>query len=408
MQSVEDTQMPFDFLKRSFQQWAEALNNVDNPSLEESLLIYKTHSIEFPRLVSPCHDYPLKIFRARIISDESEDDISNPRTFSYPPKAKATCYQRANVPGFPVFYGAMDGKTALEELRNYSNMPIQKGDKVYLSEWKLKPGSSYTLNYLTLSNIIGEQHLFSDITKKIDAEFERIFYNEPEALKQKQKFLFEQVSELFLTGNYFQSGLIAYQILYNSPVIKDIKIDGIFYPSCSNNYRSVNCAFLPEFVDQNLELEIVRKVSFEEFTGNGAYSNGKYFGIVEKNQVIWRTYITELMIHDYEYELLLTDKWLDEHIEQSNFFLGNKYMDLQEFCRKRIETIDLSNHRIPQKNEHLYRENGTILFRFTYQFRDDDCTLRFQGRINNISEIVIKIPVKAQTKVVLKDVAFKG
>ncbi|MDB5122459.1 MAG: hypothetical protein JWP94_588 [Mucilaginibacter sp.] len=399
--------MSLDYIKRSFQKWTAELDQVNYLPLEKSLALYKKSHIEFPRIISAHLDYPLKIYRARIIATNSNEDISNPQTFSYPPKEKAISYQRANVPGFPVFYGAMDGKTALEELRTYSNQPITKGDQVYLSEWRFKPDSKYILNYLTLSHIKGEQHLYSDITQNVETQFERIFQNETIAFKQKQKFLFDTVSELFLSGSYLQSGIIAYQILYNTPLVNNLKIDGILYPSCCNNYRSVNCAFLPQFVDTSLELETVRKVSFEEFTTEGANSTSRYFGIVKNNKVIWKTYITELMIRDYKSVLALDDKWPEEDILKSDFFIQDGQMDFAEFCQKRINAIDLSDHRIPQRNEHFYKENGTLVYRLIYQFGQDECTLRYRGKLNNIPQIIIFIPVKTKTKIVSKAVVLQ-
>jgi hypothetical protein len=63
--------------------------------------------------------------------------------------------------------------------------------------------------------------------------------------------------------------------------------DGILYPSCSNNFNSINYAFLSYFVDQKITMEVVRKLSFEEFTEQQAHSTGFYFGVIDKGKVVW-------------------------------------------------------------------------------------------------------------------------
>ena len=386
-------------IENAFTTWAQHLQDIEMLGLDESLKLYKQCRIEFPRLISAFMTHRLTLYRARIISKDSKANISNPKTFSYPPPEKCTTYQRASVPGFPVFYAAMDGKTALEELRNFANEPIKKGDQIYLSEWRTKEHAMYSLNYLTLTNIIGDEYLYSDITQNINKEFKRIFKGQTRAFRNKQRHLFDKVSNIFLNGkNYLQSGIIAYEIMYATPNIQGIKIDGIMYPSCSNNFRSVNCALLPEFVDKALELKSVRKVSFEEFTNDGANSTIKYFGVPKNDKVIWKTYVSVLQYANYNFNMWITLKWPDEKIFSSRFYLNNQEIEFNEFCKSMIKKIDLSNYRIPSDLEGVYNENGSYVLNVMHKFKDNQCYFEYNGDRNDLSVLQLQPKILARTK----------
>lgn len=386
-------------IKRYFEKWNKFHQGKRFLPVEEALDAYKKFQIEFPRIISVEHDYPLKVYRARIISNKSSENLSNPKTFSYPPVDKSMHYQRASIPGFPVFYGAMDGKTALEELRTNLNQPLQQGDELYLSEWTVKPGELYSLNYLTLSSIVGDEFLYSDITKNVIREIDRIFQTESPEFKRKQVFLFNEVSKIFLTGNYLQSGIIAHQILYQTKMER-LNIDGILYPSCSNDFRSVNIALTPDFADRALELQIVRKLTFEAFTDTGADSTGKYFGKVEKESVRWRTYVSELLINDFTFHLLLIKNWPREKIETSDFIVDGKTSTIRNFCKERVAEIDLSGHKIPQAQEELYHQNGSLVYKQVFSFEEHSCYLKHKNEKNSIKFLTIETPVRTLTKVI--------
>lgn len=160
--------------KQSFDAWAARLLEFSDISLVDSLALFKEYDIRIPRILSPDTEHDLTFFRARVIPKNSNEDLSKPSTFSYPPAKLVTTFQRANAPGFPVFYGAADGKTALEELR-INGQQIKAGDTVFLSKWRLKRNISYNFVNLTIPEIDNEHQLYAGITKKISAELERIF-----------------------------------------------------------------------------------------------------------------------------------------------------------------------------------------------------------------------------------------
>jgi hypothetical protein len=393
-------------IKASFEEWDQTLSGIEFLSLEESLRLMKACSISIPRVLTPDISYPMTLYRARIISPDSKEDIGNPKTFSYPPKEFVQTYQRANVPGHPVFYGAADGKTALEELRKNGSEHIEKGDKVYLAKWKIKENAKYTFNNLTVSEITGEGQMFSGITKRIESELERIFEKEDPIFKREQIYLFKKISELFLTGNYLQSGVIAYKILFNTPEINGYKIDGILYPSCSNNFRSFNCALRPDFVDKNLELVEVRKLSFEEFTDEGVNSTSHYLGTVTKGEIIWKKYVSTLLTKNVEYILYSLEPWNDQDADTATFYVNNEELNFNQYCQDQVEEIDLIDFKIAQKDEKTYRENRDMICLKSINFEQGVCYFKTGNTTTHISNITIKIPVKARSETVTNDIVL--
>jgi hypothetical protein len=206
-------------LKDDFIRWKLALDKENHLSLKDSLKLLKEFNITIPRILIPNFSHPLKLYRVRVISSGSDEDLTKKSTFSYPPAEFVKDYQRANAPGYPVFYGAFDAKTAFEEIRCNGNEKIKKGDKVFFSEWRVKENSKYSLAHLTLSSLTGEEYMLSKLNQRIYSELQRIFSTEEEFFAKTQKFLFQSMSELFLSGSYLQSGIIAHQIIYDTPEI---------------------------------------------------------------------------------------------------------------------------------------------------------------------------------------------
>jgi hypothetical protein len=384
-------------IKKDFQDWNAAVVGKKDIPLGQAYLLLKQFLPYFPHVLFSDAPYPMTIYRARIIAKDSTEDIADPRTFSYPPTDKCTTYQRASVPGFPVFYGAMDVKTAIEELRTNSSEPIKKGDQFYLSEWKINKDVLCTFNCLTFSNLIGEQYLISDLTERVNMALDFILANTTAEFNEAQIFLYNQISQLFLTGSYLQSGPIAYNILYGNTATKEKGADGLLYPSCSNAFNSINCALSPDFVEQHMQMEVVRKMSFEQFEEQSAHSLGYYFGVIEDKRIIWKTYVTEFM-GKYDMRLDLTLQWTDAEIEQAQFFVRNEEMDLTKFCEYRIDNIDFNAISISQEHEERYKRDGKLAFDFTFDMNGEDCYLKSAIGINTIKRLLISIPANAGVK----------
>lgn len=387
-------------VKANFKKWDMLMQSYDDISWEKAHGLLKKFDIRIPRLVIHNITHPLKLYRVRAFPQGSVEDISDPRTFSYPPTEKAKTFQRASIPYHPVFYGAFDGKTAFEELKFNGNETIKRGDTIFLSEWSIKEGSKYNLAQLTLPEISENEQLYADLTKKVYSEITRIFENESQVFAEEQKFLYEQASKIFLSGPYIQSGVLAHEILYKTPEIQGLKIDGILYPSCSNNFRSINCALHPDFVDKSLKLESIRKLSFEEFTDDGAKTVGQYFGEVNKDKIIWKSYFSELFVKTFSTEMELSEEWSEDERKNAKFFVLGKETNIKEYCHSQVDAIDLSKSNIPGQHEAAFRANQDFIFVFEQHFDPGISYLKINDRINEISILRWKIPLKASTKVV--------
>jgi hypothetical protein len=393
-------------IKQDLQQWSDKLINIDFLPLEDAFLLLKQSLPYFPNIQFSYTSYPMTIYRARVISKDSQEDITNPKTFSYPPKEKAATYQRASVPGFPVFYGTMDAKTAMEELWANSVEPIKKGDQFYLSEWKIKQDVLCTFNCLTFSEITGEKHLIGEMTERVSYSLKAILANTPPKFREAQIYLYNKISQLFLTGKYLQSGPIAYKILFDSNPT-DKAPDGILYPSCSNHYESINCAFHPDFVDQNMTMEIVRKMSFEEFTEQEAHSLVHYFGTIESDEVVWKNNKIE-MYGKYKMTLDLSLKWPDEILENAQLFVRDKEIDLTKFCENLIDEIDFDAISIPQRYEDTTQPNKPLEFTFTYPLKDENCYFKNDEGINILNALRLTIPATRIINNALPDQVIKS
>jgi hypothetical protein len=381
-------------LKENFQKWVNFSKDQDRLPIDDALIALRTFGVTIPRILIPSATYPIKLYRVRVIPQHSDEDISNPKTFSYPPVKHSNSYQRASAPGFPVFYGAMDGKTAFEETR-INGAPIKAGDAVFLSEWRVKNEASCSLCFLTTPDIIHDNQLFAVLTKKVYSEIERIFKFEEFFFRKTQRFLYEQISALFLTGTYSQSGTVAHDILFKTPEVNGIKINGVIYPSCANNFRSVNCALTPEFADENLTLESVRKLSFEQFSDDGVQANSQYFGEVFNGKIIWQTYVSQLFTNKFQIILDLTEKWNRKEIKASKFFFHNRELDLQKFCKEKVAELDLNNFNFPQKKEREFKSNSDQIFVYELKLEDWVSQLTLAGKKNTITAIKMLIPHKS-------------
>jgi hypothetical protein len=265
-------------IKSEVEKWKILANQKEAIPTDEALLLFKKHFEYYPSITIPDATHGLNIYRTRVIPKDSEEDITDPKTFSYAPATKTFNYQRANTPGYPVFYAAIDSKTAIQELRISSAETIKRGDQIYLSEWRVKQGAKCDLNCLTMPDIIGEKYFIGPIAQQLNFAIPLILSKMEPQLREVQIYLMAELASIFLKGSYFQSGIIAHHLIYEARDNKTDYADGIVYPSCANNFESLNYALHPNFVDNSMEIVSVRKISFDEFTEHGFRSTNGYFG----------------------------------------------------------------------------------------------------------------------------------
>jgi hypothetical protein len=364
-----------------------------NPNLQALLDLKDLYQISFPRMVMPDVEFSLTVYRVRIIAAGSGEDISNPKTFSYPPAVYATGFQRANAPGHPVFYAAADGKSALEEVR-LNGEPLKVGDLVFLTKWQVKDEIKYSLNYLTRKNIIADHHGFKDLTLRIYSEFDRIFKNEDVFLNKEQRFLFEECTELFFSESYHASGTIGHDILYRTPVTNGIKISGIIYPSCANKFRGINFAFHPDFVDNALDLVSVQLATFKEFSEEGANLTSRYSGSVVDGKIVWTVQRLYLQINELTSQVFLEEDCDQEDVYDSIICLadGSK-MKLSDYCIGQAELIDLHQHEMMARQEELTRIGKRFGYKIQNTFVNGTVKLLIGERLINVDCIEIVVPI---------------
>lgn len=385
-------------LKNRFYSWKSAMESLDSPTLEDCERLIKQHSFGFPRFVMPDIDFELGFYRVRVIVNDTSEDICDPKTFSYPPAEFVKSFQRANAPGYPVFYGATDGKTAMEEIR-LNGEGIKKGDRIFLSQWRIKKGTQYAVNYLTRKDIIQTHQGFRELTLQVYSEMERIFSKEEPFLGKAQRFLFEESASLFFTGSYAASGTIGHQILYDTPEVNGIRINGIAYPSCANDFRGVNFAFHPAFVDSALEMVSVRLVTFEEFTDDGANTTGDYNGLIENGRIKWTCYKSHLMVDELETNVYLSEDCRQEDVYGSTIvFNDGRKIQLKDYCQQKARSIDLSKMKVTNETEHYYISEKEMAYVLKLTFSAGIAVLEVADRFIPILEIHVIVPLKLKVE----------
>jgi hypothetical protein len=386
-------------VKTNFSKWAKELETDPSITLDQAMELMRKYNVSIPRMLNYDFEYPITLYRTRMIPANLECNLSEPLNFSYPPASSCRHFQRANAPGFPVFYGAIDAQTAMEELR-INGEPICENDTIFLSKWRVKDGIRANYANLTLPDIIEEHQLAAEVTKTTFREFKRIFKGQEEQFKNTQAILYQESSALFLKGSHIQSGTIAHEILYNSNEASGIVISGIMYPSVCNKFRSINFALHPEFVDYALEMVSVQKFTFKEFANNGSYGEVSYFGKPEGDQIVWSSLRTELMTKDFAIELELDPGWTMQEINQAKCIFKGDEINLRHYCAKRVQTIDFSKHKVKQDHLELYENNTESVFFLDQKLDDGIAYLQDGDRINCISTIRMSIPILMSTNII--------
>jgi len=385
-------------LRNEFLQWKQEMESLEDPSLEKCIDLIKKHKLTFPRFVVPNIDFSLKVFRVRTIVADSIEDICDPKTFSYPPVACCNDFQRASVPGHPVFYAAADAKTAMEEVK-INGGPIKPGDKIFLSQWRIKKGAKYSLNYLTRPEIVGEEHGYKDLTQKLYSEMDRIFSQEEVFFGKRQRLLFDLTSSLFFSDSYIASGMIGYETLYQTEEVNGIKIVGISYPSCANNFRGVNFAFHPDFVNECMELESVRLVTFKEFNDEGAQTTGNYNGNLLSGRINWTCFTVYLMMNEVTSKLYLSEDCEQEDVYGADLqFRDGTVIALQEYTKQQLAKIDLSNMEVSPENEHYYIGQKAMQYTLKLSFEPEIGALKIGERLIPIVEMHITVPIQPKVE----------
>ncbi|MBW8201842.1 RES domain-containing protein [Flagellimonas abyssi] len=223
----------------------------------------------------------LPFYRVRAVS--SFTDINLFSEHSYPP-IKLTGFNRCNFPNSPVFYCSDNPLVALKEVvRNNDYSSI----KYCLSKWELDDSENEIIfqSFLHMPLLDG-----SDYKSLRDAEIEQfqtlfngITDDQVLGLIELLKFLH---NAFINDANYELSAALAYRSL-NPP--HNYATDILMYPSIQTDYKGVNMAIHPNFVDNRMKLlrfYIVELKSHNLDSGRFNISITKY-GLINRNKITW-------------------------------------------------------------------------------------------------------------------------
>lgn len=202
------------------------------------------------RLYKNLQTSPFTFYRVRPYN--AEINIFDCSQFSFPPPVDSTL-QRANLPGYPVFYTATDPLTAFSEvIKNVENFKKNPNQKYLLSCWKIIPPFNMKLAHF-LYKSVDKGNDFYELSLFLENELEKSYHidlsNEKKIVLNK---IYEFCTKSFLNDqSYAVSSYLAFKYFY-SPI--EISADLLMYPSNSTKNRTVNFAINPQFVNKYMKL----------------------------------------------------------------------------------------------------------------------------------------------------------
>lgn len=191
---------------------------------------------------------------------------------------------RANIPGYPVFYGSFSPGTCISEMKVLENCPY------YISKWKLIPKDG--LNIATLIMGIEKEEEFSStiMSKSTEKAFNQMLFDSEEHrnwFKHKHKrfcdlFTFKDSSAYHLTS------AIAHNYLYDS-LQQGADIPIIAYPSITNDFKDVNLAIRADLADNSdiFYMENIIKCELIEKIDQGYTIKVSEKGFIEDDEIKW-------------------------------------------------------------------------------------------------------------------------
>ncbi len=229
------------------------------------------------------NDLELKFFRARP-ADEIMD-IHSINEYSYPPKELAK-KNRANLPGYPVFYASNNLSTALlETIRN--NHPETKERKYCVSVWTLKESKGLIITPFLYGNIQDEdyemlsetilRHKLPEVLKNTD------YRNDIESFQKVINYF----SDSFINDdekNYSIASFIGHSHIY---MPNKLRTDILIYPSIQANKKNVNFAINPITVDTHMEMKylLILQADSISLNENKIQFSTLNYGVCESNRI---------------------------------------------------------------------------------------------------------------------------
>jgi hypothetical protein len=243
-------------------------------------------------------NFGLPFYRVRELNSFNNKNLFSEH--SYPP-INLVGFGRCNFPKFPVFYCSDNPMISLMEVLRENNL---EGKKYCISKWELKKSNEKLAfqtfiqtdlhpdnNFNVLKNKESEQ-----LQKPID---ERINLDKQAGIVELTKYL----QNIFINDNSYElSATLAHRTLYAR---HNFATDILIYPSKQSNYKGINMAIHPNFVDNNLKVKrfyIVELKNINKSIGKFDITFSKY-ATIEKNVIIWK----DLKPEDKDYKNFLME-----------------------------------------------------------------------------------------------------
>lgn len=229
-------------------------------------------------------DFTLPIFRVREVN--SFTNINQFSEHSYPPISLAG-FNRCNFPNNPVFYCSDNPMTALiEVIRNND----YKGKRFCISKWELINSENPFVFQTFLQTELHQDNKYGVLKhseiEQLDQPFEnKLDKDRKDGLVEYMKFLH---SAFISDKSYALSATIAHRTLNAK---HNLATDILMYPSAQTQYKGVNMAITPNFVDNMMRVQrfyIVELNNYNNRTGRFNVKISKY-GDIDKNIIFWKS-----------------------------------------------------------------------------------------------------------------------
>ena len=283
----------------------------------------------FPNLIAPNGKWGIPLYRTSIINNP-KIDITDIQSFSFPSPIYCTKKGRCNLIGHPVFYASINVEAALRERRKDDDMPLEKGDEVYISHWKIKENVDFRYAQFIFNDDVKLGTLVKNLNISNKNKLKNLSTSYSLNKQQSFEYLNNKISEFFLSKNYNFSSFIAHNTLYENSKDAPLKADAILYPSLQAGYNSLNFAIHPDFVLNNLELIKVDKIKFIEFINDGVSLVLQEVGIPNKlNKIDWHCLTFSLNKDDIvEIGLMFDNEPVENIFNDNDEFLFNGKREL--------------------------------------------------------------------------------
>ncbi len=361
---------------------------------------YFKHIKLFPNFIAPNGKWGSPLYRTSVINDPNID-ITDIQSFSFPIPIYCTKKGRCNLIEHPVFYASIDVDTALRERRKDDDTPLQKGDEVYISHWKIKEKVDFRYAQFIFNDDVKLGKLIKKLNLSNKTKLVNLSTSYSRNKQQSFEYLNNKLSEFFLLKNYNFSSFVAHNTLYENSKNLPFKADAILYPSLQASYESLNFAIHPDFVLNNLELVKVDKIKFIEFINDGVSVELQEIGIPNKlNKIDWHCLTFSLNKENIIDIGLMFDNEPIEHIFNDNDeFLFNEKIELMpNIVWKLIELNQKNIFSCLEELNEVFVEDKVYSKTFCFKLKDGEVILNK----NSIAYKIITIKTTINYKVSLQ------